>query len=201
MPSLPAPMQEQADEAASQGGSFLLEPGVYTARLADVKSTTAAGSGNPMWALEFDTVRKLDGAKCAGRQWTNLVLIDSVMWKVGQFFAAFGVPSSVNTDELINHRIRLQVGKRVIQQGARAGQEGNEVNGFTALAADDDGYAENRKLASRFGGGTAAAAAAPATAKKAPAKSAPAKAADEPAAPPADDPWGDDAGGAGEVDF
>jgi hypothetical protein len=151
-------LQESADEAAAQGGSFLLDPGVYTARLAKVEATQAKSSGAAMWALEFDEVRTLDGKKCAGRQWTNLVLTDAVMWKVGQFFAAFGVPSSTNTDELINHRCRLQIGKRVIQQGSRAGQEGNEVNGFTLLASTDEGYDRVAKLISRFGGQAPAAA-------------------------------------------
>lgn len=188
MPVLPATMQTQANEAAEQGNQFAaLPPGVYTARLAKVNATKAKSSDNPMWELEFDDVRDLEGNKKPGRQWTNLVLIDQVMWKVGQFFAAFGVPSSVNTDELVGFRCRLQIGVRVITQGQRTGQEGNEVNGFIRLAEGDDGYQAVNQLSSKLGGGAAAA---PAAAKPAAAKPAAAeKAPEEPANPPTTDEW------------
>lgn len=186
MPSLPSALASQAKEAAAAGGSFsALEPGVYTGRLAKVDAKNAS-TGSAMWALEFDTIQKASGEKCPGRQWTNLVLVENAMWKVGQFFAAFGVPESTSTDELINYRVRLQIGKRVIQQGSRAGQEGNDINGFVPLVEDDEGFEAVKKLAAKLSGGSKPAA------KAAPAKAAPAKAA-APAAAAAEDEAPDDA--------
>lgn len=167
MPKLPAPLQDAVDNAPKSEFEPL-EPGVYTARLAEVQATqTKSGNnpGTPMWALTFDEVRDLDGGRKPGRLWTNLVLADSTMWKVNQFFAAFGAPSATDTDEMINHRIRLQVEKRVITQGKRTGQEGNEIGGFVALNTTDEGFEALAKLQRSLGNQSA-------TPKKAAAKSA-----------------------------
>lgn len=170
MPRLPAPQAKQAAEAAAQGGSFAaIDAGIYTGRLAKVKASVSkvkpeGGGGNPMWELEFDEVKDLDGKRQPGRQFTNLVIVDTAMWKVGQFFAAYCVPEETDTDELIGHRIRLVIGKRVIAVGQRAGQEGNDINGFNPLDPDDEGYAASQKLATKLGGGAKATKAAPAKA-------------------------------------
>lgn len=185
MPKLPAPLADQAREAAASGGSFLLEPGVYVGRLAKVEATKSKSSNNPMWALEFDDIHDLDGNKKPGKQFTNLTLIDNSMWKVGLFFAAFGVPEDTDADDLVGHRCRLQIGTRVMTAGQRAGQEGNDVNGFIALQDGDDGYAALVKLQARIGKPAATKAAAPKAAAKAVEETTSATAANAEAAAPA----------------
>lgn len=199
MPSLPAPLANKASEANAEGGSFKpLEPGVYTGRLSKVNATKAS-TGNPMWEIEFDTIQELDGNSKPGRLWTNLVLVDSSMWKVGQFFEAFGVPGTTNTDDLINYRVRLRVAKRIIAQGARTGQEGNDINGFDALLDGDPGFAQLAKLQAKLTSGSKPVKAAPAKAAK-PAAATAGSAEAEKAAPD-DPPWDDASSSNSEVEF
>lgn len=183
MPSLPSALQSSANDAAASGGDFkALDPGVYTARLSkvDVKQTRGNDKNppSPMWALEFDQVYDLNGDKCTGRLWTNLVLIDAVAWKIGQFYGAFGVPTSTDAEEMINYRIRLEVSQRVQTVGKNAGKTINEIYRFAELAEGDIGYEAGQKLKTR---------ATVASPKKAAVKAAPAKAAAKPVAAAAED--------------
>lgn len=191
MPVLNEELAGQVDEAAASGGQFeALEPGVYTARLGKVEATIAS-TKSPMWKLEFEDIRDLDGDKQPGRQWTNLVLVDTAMWKVGQFFAAFGVSTKTDTEELVGHRCRLSIDRRVITKGKRTGEQGNEIAGFLPLMTTDDGFDRLAKMQNRLASSVkpgkaagAKAAVKPAAAKDETAKDAPA---DALAPAPADD--------------
>lgn len=169
MPVLPAALSKQADESDSKAFEAF-DPGVYSGRLSKIEAKKAAATSNPMWALEFDQILDMDGDKKPGKLFTNLVLIDSVAWKIGQFFDAFGVPSNTNTDNLVGHRIRLEVGQRVATQGKREGQLVNEVGAFLEPKDGDQGLDALKKLRVQLAG-KAAPATKPAT-KAAPAKAA-----------------------------
>lgn len=125
MPKLPSAAATKAKEAAESSGFTPVEPGTYRLRLTDVKATTAKSSGNPMWVWELESVQ--EGSR--GRKfWVNSVLTDKAMWKVGEMFAAFGAETDADTDELIGEECMADISQRPIEQGARAGQMGNNVD-------------------------------------------------------------------------
>lgn len=151
MPSLPQELLEPTQEAAETSGDFTaMDPGVYTARLGKCDADRTRDGKKAMWKLEFDQIYDLDGTKKGGRLWSNITLEESVAWKIAQFFAAFGVPTSTNTDEMINVRCRLEVSKRVQEFGKNKGKEVNDIDRFVALAESDDGYEKAQQLKARL---------------------------------------------------
>jgi hypothetical protein len=134
VPKLTRDLAASVEKAASDGGSFEpLEPGEYRCRLHEVTAKNAA-SGNPMWVWVFETVDKPRGR----RLWVNTVLTDAALWKVGEVFTAFGVPTDTDTDEMIGATALLEVALREIGAGARKGQMGNDV---TRVRVDRDASA------------------------------------------------------------
>lgn len=167
MPVLPSALAESSDEAAKESGSFsALDPGIYTGRLGKCDAIESR-AGKPMWALEFDQIHDLEGNKKGGRLWSNITLEESVAWKIAQFFSAFGVPTSTNTDHLLNNRIRLEVSKRVQTMGKNTGKEVNDIDRFSVLLSTDDGYEKGQQLIARLAKETRSPAPVKATAKKA----------------------------------
>lgn len=131
MPKLPSQAATAAKEAAQGSSREALAEGTYEARLTSVIAKNAASSGNPMWVWEFEVV---DEPYVGRKLWVNTVLTEKAMWKVGEMFAAFRVDTDTDTDELIGETCLLQVSQRKIEQGARAGQIGNNVD--VALPVD-----------------------------------------------------------------
>lgn len=110
------------------GGNFeALEPGTYTGRLSKVDEKTSS-KGNEMWVWEFDELLDEDGNKAPGRLWVNTVLLPQSDWVMAQAFHAFGYTPDSDTDEIVGERCGLVVSKRVIEQGTRKGQMGNNVD-------------------------------------------------------------------------
>jgi hypothetical protein len=132
MPKLPGQAAADAKKAAQGGGREALEEGTYAGRLTSVIAKPAASSGNPMWVWEFEVI---DEPYVGRKLWVNTVLTEKAMWKVGEMFNAFGVPTDTDTDELIGETCLLQVSQQVIQKGARTGQMGNNVD--RALPTDE----------------------------------------------------------------
>ncbi len=125
MPKLPSEAAKKATEAASNGGFAPLETGTYRCRLVEVEAKNARTSGNPMWVWKLETADEKSEGKFL---WVNTVLTDKAMWKVAEMFAAFNADTEVDTDELIGEFCMADVEQRVIEQGARAGQMGNDVS-------------------------------------------------------------------------
>ena len=160
MPKLAAKDRKKVEKAEALGdGDFpLIPPGKYIAELTGVEARTSA-AGNPMWVAEFSEITGPDGETFPGRQWYNLNLPttptppdgyvpkgrekDPVKaWESYQnmcsgrikgFFEAFGYSADSDTDEMIGERCVITIGERVINQGPKAGQKANQVNGVAAL--------------------------------------------------------------------
>lgn len=169
MPKLSAKDRKKVAKAEAVGGGFEpLKPGKYVATLSNVEAKTSS-AGNPMWVAEFEEIHNLDGDKQPGRQWYNLNLPTSdtppdgyakgaEKWeqyqrlcegRIKQFFEVFGFTEDSDTDEMIGERCVLVLGVRTIQNGARAGEVTNSVNGIAAFDSvnyegedDEDGEDE-----------------------------------------------------------
>lgn len=158
MPKLNPQLAGGVKEAAASSGFTPLEPGTYRARLVEVEAKQAASSGNPMWVWKYEI---LDD-KYKGRfQWNNTVLTDKALWKVAESFSAFGVDTDTDTDELIGCTVKLEVSQRVIQQGARQGQTGDNVD---RVLPDDDASAIRHPNSELEGGSSAGSGPAPVSA-------------------------------------
>lgn len=141
IPKLAAPL---AQKAAEQDGTFsALDAGLYTGRLAKVEAKPAKSSGNQMWVVEFDDIRDLDGKKKPGKQWVNLTHTDNSMWKIKQFFDAFGYETNSDTDEMLGERCRLNLSVGEQEQGKNAGQLRNNIETMLPLQEGDYGYGQS----------------------------------------------------------
>lgn len=168
MPKLSAKHRKAVKKAEAVSSEFQpLVPGKYVAELSGVEAKMS-GNGNPMWVAEFVEIHNLDGEKQPGRQWYNLNLPTTdeppadyekgeEKWlqyqrlcegRLKAFFEAFGYTEDSDTDEMIGDRVVLQIGVRTIQNGARAGEKTNSVNGVAPLdsvnfESDEDGDGED----------------------------------------------------------
>lgn len=157
MAKLAAKTRKRVEKAEAVSGGFEpLKPGKYVATLSEVEAKNS-GNGNPMWVAEFNEIHNLEGEKQPGRQWYNINLPTTdeapddyekgqEKWDQYQglcygrlkgFFEAFGYTSDSDTDEMIGERCILQIGVRTIQNGARAGEKTNSINGVAALDSAD----------------------------------------------------------------
>jgi hypothetical protein len=134
---MPKLNKTQAKSAAnSEVKSFeALEDGWYTGRLAKVTTKTSR-NGNEMWVWEFDEIEDLDGTPMPGRQWVNTVQTENSWWTFNMAFSAFGYTTDSDTDEIIGERCKLQVSKRIIEEGNRKGQFGNNVDNMRPLEGE-----------------------------------------------------------------
>lgn len=146
MPKLATGVAESVKKAAASSGFTPMDEGRYRARLTKVTAKTAASSGNPMWVWEFEI---LDEKYKGRKQWNNTVLTDAALWKVGESFAAFGVPEDTDTDELLGCTVELEVSQRRITGGNREGEMGNNID----RVVPDTSPSAVRHRASELGGG------------------------------------------------
>lgn len=130
MPKLNPNLASEVKTAGESSGFTPLEEGRYRIRLVEVAAKNAASSGNPMWTWKLEVLGLEDGTeKYKGRNlWVNTVLTDKALWKVAEVFAAFGVDTDTDTDELLGCTAVAVVIQRMITQGQRAGQIGNDVS-------------------------------------------------------------------------
>jgi hypothetical protein len=149
MPKLNQKMRKQVEKSESVSGEFEpMRPGKYLATLNEVEAKNSS-AGNPMWVAEFGDIKDMDGESKPGRLWYNLNLPTSDTppdsyekgadkWKQYQdlcrgrlkaFYEAFGYTLDSDTDEFVGDQAVLVVGVRTIQNGERAGERTNSVNG------------------------------------------------------------------------
>jgi len=117
----------------SEGGSFEpLPEGVYHVRLAEVDSDRKGAAG-PYWLWKFDVVEPgYENRKV----FNNTTLAEGKDFMLGNTFAAFGVDATTDTDDLCGQIVRVRIRHRVIQQGSRAGEIGENVAAIMPKADD-----------------------------------------------------------------
>lgn len=133
MPKLDADTAGAVDEAS--GGFEPLEAGIYYLRLRDVDGSREGPSG-PYWSWEFDVIQSETDSIAAGRLWNNTSLSEAARFKLKETFDAFGVPTDTDTDELVGQCVKAVVSIRTIQQGARKGEQANQIDRLVKVPDD-----------------------------------------------------------------
>lgn len=128
MPKLNDQQATAVDEAESTGG--VMEEGIYEMFLVSVKDQEngkpLTGENGPYWKWEFQVPEDAERYK-NWHQWMNTSLSEAAAWKLKETFAAFGASTATDTEDLIGMRVRVEVGVRTIQKGARTGEPANQI--------------------------------------------------------------------------
>ncbi len=130
MPQLSADVAQKAAEAEGQDFELLPED-IYEVLLKqDV--TIEEGAKGPYWQWIFAIP---EGLEHANRQfWVNTSLGDNALWKLNEVFAAFGVPTSTNTEDLVGRRVKVVVVQKIATAGKKKGEMVNEVKQVLPLS-------------------------------------------------------------------
>jgi hypothetical protein len=131
MAKLTAKQAKAVDKAESNFEP--LPDGVYHVRLRDL-TVKESKNGNTMWALEFEVV---DEEYANRRLWTNLTQVEAALFKTNEFFAAFDVPTTTDTDELLGCVCKAVVATETQQEGVGKGKIRNVIS---RLEQADEGY-------------------------------------------------------------
>lgn len=137
MPKLP---KKKAQSVAQQEGSDFeaLPEGTYVGQLVSVKVSDKPGpSGAHYWTWEFDVVEPEEHKN--RKLFVNTSLSDEAEWKMKEMFDAFGYSTDSDTDEMVGEQIKLAVSQRVIEQGSRKGQIGNNVDRCMPMGEGEGG--------------------------------------------------------------
>lgn len=166
--------QAKAVESAEkmEGGSFLLEPGRYAARLRSVveedekhfkdRQANASETIFPYWEIQFDGIHDEDGHQRPGRQFRNMSLSPKAAGFLKGFFEAFGYTPDSDTDEMLGEWCVIYVSQEPQAQGKNAGTMRNQIDRFAEFdpaewdfdpaavptKADSGGFAAEGKKAS-----------------------------------------------------
>jgi hypothetical protein len=133
MPQLAKAMAKKVDAVEIQ--SFGAIPGgVYEVRLDEVEARVAK-SGNDYWSWALTVVCDSEGdEEYAGRKlWNNTALTEKAFFKLKEAFEAFGYETTSDTEEIVGDNCLALVSETVIEQGARKGQPGNNVERLMPL--------------------------------------------------------------------
>lgn len=132
MPKLSKAAAKKVDEAES---SFdLLDDGVYHVRLRQVTVSENPGpSGAHYWSWEFEVIEE---PYIGRRLWNNTSLSDAAAFKLKEAYDAFDAEVGSDTDEILGDACRAVVSTRVIQQGARKGENANQIDRLTQADPD-----------------------------------------------------------------
>ena len=137
MPKLNASMAAEADKAASEDGPAPVPAGLYVGKLVEVTVSEQPGpSGSHYWRWEYQL---LDDGYVGKKLSLITSLSEKARFSMGGAFAAHGVPSDTDTDELIGQKVVLSVSQTTINKGARQGQLTNRVDYTLPYDPDSDG--------------------------------------------------------------
>lgn len=144
---------EAKDFTAFEAGPCVLRLRAVSAER-DGKPLIGQDSGEPYWSWEFEVVspeKALTAVKpgdepvminIKGRRlWMITSLGESSDWKMKETFAAFGVPPTTDTDEIIGEMVRGAVGCEIQSKGQRKGEFQNTIgklSAYTEAAGDDE---------------------------------------------------------------
>lgn len=139
MPKLSKKAAARVEDAEIQSFAAI-PPDVYVVKLNDVDGSREGPAG-PYWSWELEVV---DGEYAGRKLWVNTSLSDKADFKMKEVFHAFGYSADSDTDEIIGEQCRVLVSQRVIEQGQRKGQLGNNVDECMPLGdADGDEPADS----------------------------------------------------------
>lgn len=135
MPQLSKEAAKATGEAES--ASFEAFPeGIYYGTLQDVE--VREGSKGPYWSWRYGDIMSVEDEKSyPGSIWNNTSESEAARWKMKESFDAFGVDPDTDTDELIGKQVWLVVSQRVIEQGARMGELGNQVERVMKVGGEE----------------------------------------------------------------
>lgn len=134
MPQLNAAKAAEVEKA--EGGNFEPVPeAVYVLYLAE-EVVVKDGPKGPYWKWTFKVDGETEGQEqYKGRQlWQNTSLAEGAEWKLNETFAAFGVPTTTHTDDLIGKKVKAFVVQRPIESGPRKGEMSNEIKNLMPLS-------------------------------------------------------------------
>lgn len=139
MPKLNKATAKKVEESS---GSFELIPeGPRHLRLREVDGSKEGPSG-PYWVWEFESVE--DDEYKNRRLWLNTSLAEQALFGLQGAFAAFGVSTETDTEDLLGQVVLGIVGQRTIQKGERKGELTNEI---TKLKPKKDNFEVPEDLA------------------------------------------------------
>lgn len=136
MAKLPNDVAKNAAEA--EDGFALMEENDYVLELLRVetekngKPTVGKESGVPYWTWVFQIPEDAERYK-KRRFWRIISLGETSLPMLKAAFAAFGATTDTDTDDLIGKRCLGHVGVKMIDQGAKAGTEDNEITRLMPL--------------------------------------------------------------------
>lgn len=126
----------KVDEA--EDGFKPVPDGVYIVELredVDVRE----GEKGVYWSWNFEIPTEHDGKELdyAGRRfWHNTSLSDAAYFKLKETFAAFGVPTTTDTEDLVKRRIKVVIRTEIQQRGKNKGKEQSVIDQLLPLNAD-----------------------------------------------------------------
>lgn len=125
--------------AEAEDGFKPVPDGVYIVELREDVDVREGGKGT-YWSWSFEVPKEHDGKELdyAGRRfWHNTSLSDAAYFKLKETFAAFGVPTDTDTEDLVKRRIKVVIRTEIQQQGKNKGKEQNVIDQLLAIDADD----------------------------------------------------------------
>lgn len=134
MPKLNKQTAKKVEDAKEWGNFAAVPEGRYTLLLKDVE--VKEGREFPYWAWTFEIVSPEEFQ--SQQQWLNTSLSPKALGRLKQVFSAFGVPGDTDTDELCGKTVDAYIVQRVIQEGNRQGEMGNDItNVFSSDTANE----------------------------------------------------------------
>lgn len=154
MPKLNADVAQKV--GASEDGFKPVDEGVYILQLME-DVAVKEGAAGPYWRWTFEVPKEHEGEELpnAGRRfWTNTSLSEAAYFKLKETFAAFGVPTDTDTEDLVGRRVKAVIVIKTIQGGTRKGELGNEISKLLPLDAVTDDASTGKTLAGSAAGGS-----------------------------------------------
>lgn len=127
MPKLGNDLAEKVENA--EDGFKPVPDGIYVAQLMEDVDVREGDKGTYWrWVFQVPTEHEGDELEYSGRRfWLNTSLSEAAFFRLKEVFAAFGVPTNTDTDELVGRKVKLLIGSTIIQRGQRKGEPSNEI--------------------------------------------------------------------------
>lgn len=151
MPKLNSETAEKVD--AVKDGFEPLEEGVYVLQLLEDVEVKEGPKGI-YWKWTFVVPEEHDGEKLenAGRKiFTNTSLKETAFFKLKETFAAFGVATDTDTEDLVGKRVKAMIVQEAIGAGARKGEIGNQIQKLFPLDYDENAAEEKADALAKGG--------------------------------------------------